>query len=133
MKVVLANGCFDILHPGHVDHLRQARSMGDVLIVSLTSDDHVNKPGRPIHTWEDRAKVLRELRSVSMVVRTDTAVDAILKIKPDIFVKGIDYANGVFTEDIQGACKKTGTFLCFTNTPKRSVTELIHECQRKIR
>lgn len=132
MKVVLANGCFDILHPGHVDHLKQAREMGDFLIVSLTSDECVNKgPGRPIHTWEDRAKVLRELRSVGMVIKTDTAVSAILNIKPYIFVKGIDYAKeDKFTEDVKEACKVTGSLLCFTNTPKRSVTELIKRATR---
>lgn len=126
MKIVLANGVFDILHIGHVEHLRQARSMGDFLIVSLTVDECVNKgPGRPIHTWEERASILRELRCVSSVFKTRNAVEAIHWIKPDIFVKGIDYAKGGFTEDVKKACTETETLLCFTDTPKRSVTELI--------
>ena len=90
---VMANGCFDLLHPGHVAHLHEARSMGDYLIVSLTLDVHVGKgPGRPIYTWADRAALLRELRCVDQVVPTANAVDAIRMFRPDIFVKGADYA-----------------------------------------
>ena len=122
MVIVLANGCFDILHVGHVEHLREARSMGDFLIVSLTSDECVNKgPGRPINTWNDRAKVLRELRCVSSVSPTPNAVSAILQVRPNIFVKGIDYAQGdKFTEDIVKACLEVGCKLLYTTTPKRT-------------
>ena len=122
MTRVMANGCFDLLHPGHIAHLRAARDMGELLIVSLTLDEHVGKgPGRPIYTWRDRAELLRELRCVDVVVPTKNAVDAIRLWRPDIFVKGIDYVNGGWTEDVIAACKEVGAELRFTSTPKMSV------------
>ena len=127
MKIVLCNGCFDVLHAGHVAHLKQARSMGDRLIVSLTLDHAVNKgPGRPVNHWGDRAMALRELRCVDGVVPTESAAYAIRRVRPDIFVKGIDYAGGdKFTEDIEAACKAVGAELRYTDTPKMSATEII--------
>lgn len=128
MKRVMANGCFDVLHPGHVAHLHEARAMGDYLIVSLTLDAHVNKgPGRPIYKWGDRAALLRELRCVDMVVPTVNAVDAIRLFRPDIFVKGADYVAGGWSEDVIGACKEVGTELRFTTTPKMSASETIRK------
>lgn len=126
---VLANGCFDILHAGHLAHLKEARAMGDFLIVSLTVDSHVNKgPRRPIYTWEDRAALLRELRCVDQVERSKNAVDAILAWRPDIFVKGIDYAGGgAWTEDILAACKEVGAAIRFTSSPKMSASETIRK------
>jgi rfaE bifunctional protein nucleotidyltransferase chain/domain len=124
----MANGCFDLLHAGHVAHLRAARAMGDFLIVSLTEDAYVGKgPGRPIYTWEDRAALLRELRCVDVVVQTKNAVDAIRKWSPDIFVKGVDYVNGGWTEDVIAACKEVGAELRFTSTPKMSASETIRK------
>lgn len=127
--IILANGCFDILHLGHVQHLKQARAMGVKLIVSLTVDEHVNKgPNRPINKWEARAEVLRELRCVDGVIPTDSAVTAILYVQPDIFVKGIDYSGGdCFTEDVVQACERVGAKLVFTSTPKQSATEIIRK------
>ena len=125
MKIVLANGVFDILHYGHLLHLREARAMGDYLIVSVTEDEHVNKgPGRPINTLSDRMEMLREWRCVGSVIATYGAVSAIFRVKPDIFVKGIDYAGGdKFTEDVLRACAKVGAEIRYTSTPKMSVTE----------
>lgn len=125
--VVLANGCFDILHRGHIEHLIHASYMGDVLIVSLTTDDKVNKgAGRPINNWSDRAYVLFALKFVDDVVETESACDAIRRIRPDVFVKGIDYADGKhFTEDVEAACKEVGAELRYTDSPKRSVKDMI--------
>ena len=127
MKVVLANGCFDIIHYGHILHLREARSMGTKLVVALTADETVRKgPGRPINAWAYRAAVLLELRCVSEVLWSRNAVDAIYEVKPDIFVKGIDYAGGdKFTENVEDACKFVGSKIRFTSTPKMSVDNLI--------
>ena len=127
MRVVLANGCFDIIHRGHVEHLSQASGMGDVLIVSLTVDDKVGKgPGRPINSWSDRAYVLLALKYVDEVIETESACDAIRRVRPDIFVKGIDYAGGDrFTEDVEAACKEVGAELRYTDTIKRSVKDMI--------
>ena len=101
--------------------------MGDRLIVSLTLDEYVNKgPGRPVNTWLDRAKVLESLRCVYMVIPSKNAVDAIKAIRPDYFVKGIDYAKGdKWSEDVEKACAEVGATIRFTGTPKRSATETI--------
>lgn len=127
--IVLANGCFDVLHYGHLLHLREARSMGDRLIVSLTHDYAVNKgPGRPVNPWDHRAELLRELRCVDDVVGTDTAIRAILSVRPDVFVKGIDYSCGDrWTEEIHEACKQVGARLAFTKSPKMSATDIIRK------
>jgi rfaE bifunctional protein nucleotidyltransferase chain/domain len=126
---VLANGCFDVLHYGHLEHLKAARDMGDWLTVSLTADECVNKgPGRPVNTWHHRAALLRALRCVDEVVWTSNAVDAIRIVKPAIFVKGIDYAGGGrFTEDVMDACKVVGAELRYTNTEKMSVKDIIRK------
>ena len=127
MKIVLADGCFDVIHVGHIEHLEEARKIGSHLIVALTIDEHVNKgPGRPLYPWYARARVLRALRCVSSVIPTSNAIAAIEQVKPDIFVKGIDYAKGDrWTEDVEAACKKVGAKIRFTKAPKQSVTNVI--------
>mgnify|MGYP001420562237 CR=1 FL=1 len=127
MIIVLANGCFDILHVGHIRHLQEAREMGDKLIVSLTVDNHVNKgPGRPIYSWADRAECLKALSCVDCVIPSRSAVEAINGVIPNIFVKGIDYAGrNQWTEDIEQACKSIGADVRFTKAPKQSVTDII--------
>jgi len=125
MITVLCNGVFDILHIGHVQHLREARAMGGKLVVALTADAFVNKgEGKPVNTWKDRAEMLRALRCVDDVISTDSAVAAIARVAPDFFVKGIDYADGKhFTENIAQACEEVGAHLCYTSTAKRSAAE----------
>ena len=127
MHKVMVNGCFDILHRGHIEHLVEARKLGDHLVVALTTDAFVNKgPGRPINTWADRASVLFALKIVDDVIATDSAIDAIRSVRPKYFVKGIDYADGKnWTEDVVAVCAETGTELRFTSTPKQSATEII--------
>lgn len=127
MRIVLANGVFDVIHVGHIWHLREARRMGDQLIVALTLDHAVNKgPGRPLYCWEDRMHVLTALRFVSKVIPTASAVAAIRQVRPAIFVKGIDYADGKgWTEDVEAACREVGAQIRFTQAPKQSVTEVI--------
>ena len=95
-KIVFTNGCFDILHVGHVKYLEVAKSFGDVLIVGLNTDDSIKRlkgEGRPINTLEDRAYVLAGLESVSFVVpfAEDTPLELIEMIEPDVLVKGADY------------------------------------------
>ncbi len=125
MKVVLVNGCFDVLHPGHVEHLEEARTMGDYLLVGLTLDRAVGKAGRPIQTWEERAKMLRSLRCVSEVRGCVSGLDALVRFKPDVFVKGADYAEiGLLAEE-QLQCKRSRIAIQFTKSQKRSTTELL--------
>jgi len=95
-KIVFTNGCFDILHRGHVSYLDKAKSFGDVLILGLNSDQSVSRlkgPTRPINNQEDRAYILAALESVDYVVNfsEDTPYELIKLIQPDTLVKGADY------------------------------------------
>ena len=95
-RVVFTNGCFDLLHPGHVSYLRAARALGDVLVVGLNSDASVSRlkgPLRPIVPEEDRATVLAALESVDAVVvfDEDTPVRLLRELRPAVYAKGGDY------------------------------------------
>jgi len=96
-KVVFTNGCFDLLHPGHVAYLEAARSLGDALIVGVNTDTSAARlhkgPGRPYSPEADRARVLAALTCVDRVVLfdEDTPLALITLLKPDILVKGGDY------------------------------------------
>ena len=95
-KIVFTNGCFDILHIGHVKYLKESKKFGDILIVGLNSDSSVKKlkgENRPINNEIDRAGVLDELKSVDYVVifSEDTPVELLDIIKPDVYTKGADY------------------------------------------
>lgn len=93
--VVFTNGCFDIIHPGHIKILRKAKSLGDILIVGMNTDSSVGniKPGRPINSQLARKQVLEAIRYVDKVILFNeyTPVELIKKIRPDILVKGADY------------------------------------------
>ncbi len=96
-KIVFTNGCFDLLHPGHVRYLAAARTRGDVLVVGLNSDRSVRAlkgQGRPIQSAEARAEVLAGLSSVDHVVVFDapTPLELILALRPDVLAKGADWA-----------------------------------------
>lgn len=95
-RLVFTNGVFDIVHAGHVRYLREARALGDLLIVGMNSDESVRRlkgPTRPVHRLEDRIEVLSALRCVDGVVpfEEDTPEELIAKLRPDIHVKGGDY------------------------------------------
>ena len=95
--IVFTNGCFDILHAGHVRYLNAAKALGDVLIVGLNSDESVRRlkgEGRPVNPAEDRAEVLAALRAVDHVIvfGEATAEELVRQLKPDIYVKGGDYS-----------------------------------------
>ena len=95
-RVVLANGCFDVLHVGHVRYLTGARELGDVLIVGVNSDEQVARlkgPGRPILPASERAELVAALESVTYVTVFDepTVEALLLELKPDIHAKGTDY------------------------------------------
>ena len=96
-RVVFTNGVFDILHPGHIRYLRQARDLGDVLIVGLNGDASVRRnkgPDRPINSEDERAEILAALEPVDAVVifDEDTPDDIIKAVQPDVLVKGADWA-----------------------------------------
>ena len=96
LRVVLTNGCFDLLHAGHVSYLRAARAIGDRLVVALDEDAGVRRlkgPGRPLNPLADRAAVLAALRSVDLVTHFPgpTAVAVVEALRPAVYVKGGDY------------------------------------------
>ena len=95
-KVVFTNGCFDILHVGHVRYLAKASSMGDLLVVAVNSDASVRRikgKGRPVNSEMDRAEVLSALRFVDYVTifNEETPLETIVMLKPDVLVKGSDW------------------------------------------
>lgn len=94
--IIFTNGCFDIIHAGHISYLNEAKALGDLLIVGLNSDESVSRlkgKDRPIVNETDRAYILANLKPVDYVVlfNEDTPYELIKKIKPDILVKGADY------------------------------------------
>ncbi len=95
-KIVFTNGCFDLLHVGHVRYLNEACALGDLLIVGINSDNSVKVlkgPTRPIQNENDRAEILASLKSVqhTILFNEETPLELIRKIKPDILVKGGDW------------------------------------------
>lgn len=102
-RIVFTNGCFDILHVGHVRYLGAARALGDCLVVGLNSDASVRRlkgPERPVNEEADRAEVLDALRAVDYVTIFDepTAAELIEIIRPDVYVKGGDYTIATLPE-----------------------------------
>jgi D-beta-D-heptose 7-phosphate kinase/D-beta-D-heptose 1-phosphate adenosyltransferase len=97
-KVVFTNGCFDLLHPGHVQYLEKARSLGDALIVAVNTDASMRRlnkgPHRPLNPEGDRVRVLAALACVDRVALfpEDTPLEIITELQPDVLVKGGDYA-----------------------------------------
>jgi D-glycero-beta-D-manno-heptose 1-phosphate adenylyltransferase len=128
-KIVFTNGCFDILHAGHVRYLQAARALGDVLIVGLNSDVSVQGlkgPTRPINNEEDRAEVLAGLSAVDGITffSEQTAERLIELVKPDIYVKGGDYVIEKIPE-AKIVEKVGGKVVLIPEVPGRSSTKII--------
>jgi len=109
-RVVFTNGCFDLLHPGHIESLETARTLGDVLIVGLNSDEGVRRlkgPGRPVYPAEERAEILASLECVDAVLIFDepTPQRVIAALLPDVLVKGEDWPGNqiVGREEVEAA------------------------------
>jgi len=102
-KIVFTNGCFDLLHVGHVRYLNETKGLGDVLVLGLNSDASVSaiKPGRPVVPEEQRAEVLSALSMIDYIVlfEEDTPYELIKDVRPDVLVKGADWKK----EDIVGS------------------------------
>ncbi|MHA3770702.1 adenylyltransferase/cytidyltransferase family protein [Verrucomicrobiota bacterium sgz303538] len=95
-RVVFTNGCFDLLHVGHVRYLQDARALGDALVVALNGDESVRAlkgPTRPINTEDDRAEVLAALECVDFVTifHTERVTDVVREVRPHVYAKGGDY------------------------------------------
>lgn len=96
-KMVFTNGCFDILHIGHIRYLQEAKNQGDLLVVAVNSDASVKKlkgPGRPLQTEKDRAEILAALACVdfTLIFDDDTPIEVIKVLEPDVLVKGGDWS-----------------------------------------
>lgn len=134
-KIVFTNGCFDILHVGHVRYLQQAKTLGDILVVALNTDNSVQKlkgPSRPIQNESDRCEILSQLKSVDMVTLFDqpTPLEIIKIVKPDFLVKGGDWA----PEKIVGydfVKSYGGKVLSLNFIDGKSTTQIIEKSQLK--
>ena len=128
-SVVLANGCFDLLHAGHVRYLQGARSLGDLLVVGINSDDQVARlkgQGRPILPERDRAEIVASIEVVDLVTIFDepTVTELLLAIRPDIHAKGTDYTEETVPE--RDVVRSFGGRVRIVGDPKdHSTSELI--------
>jgi D-glycero-beta-D-manno-heptose 1-phosphate adenylyltransferase len=133
-KVVFTNGCFDIIHLGHVDYLEKARNLGDRLVLGLNTDDSVSRfkgPERPLQDQNSRARVLAAFQFIDLVVffNEDTPLRLISELKPDILVKGSDY----LAENIVGADvvkKGGGVVKTIDFVPGYSTTKIVEKIKK---
>ena len=124
-RVVLANGCFDLLHVGHVRYLSAARGLGDALVVGLNSDASVRRlkgPGRPVIPADERAELIGALASVDLVVvfDDDSAEALIARLRPDVHAKGTDYTEESVPE--RAAVLAAGGRVAIAGDPKSHAT-----------
>lgn len=132
-KLVFTNGCFDLLHVGHVRYLKEAKQQGDILVVAVNSDNSVKKlkgPTRPIQNEDDRAEILAALSCVDAVLIFDeqTPEKLITEIRPDVLVKGGDWkpdqiVGGTFVQSYGGKV------LSLTFVAGKSTTSLVQKSQ----
>ena len=129
-KVVFTNGCYDILHPGHIRLLESARSLGDILILALNTDDSVQRlkgPTRPLISQDQRAELAAALEAVDAVTffDEDTPRELIAAVLPDILIKGADWAHFIAgREEVEAA---GGKVLALPLEPGYSTTGILEE------
>lgn len=136
-RIVFTNGCFDILHSGHVSYLNRARQLGDVLIVGINQDESIRRikgPARPVNTLSDRMQVLSGLSAVTHIVafgsdQDDTPAPLIAVIRPDLFVKGGDYNRDKLPE-AETVEKAGGEIVFLPLVPDHSTTQIIEQIYR---
>lgn len=127
-KIVLANGCFDVLHVGHVRYLAGARELGDILVVGINSDEQVVRlkgPGRPVLPASERAELVAALESVTYVTIFDepTVTELLLALKPDVHAKGTDYTEETVPE--RAVVRSYGGRVAIVGDPKDHSTSAI--------
>ena len=129
-RIVFANGCFDVLHVGHVRYLNGARELGDILIVGINSDEQValqKGAGRPVLSARDRAEIVASLESVTYVTIFDepTVAELLLALKPDVHAKGTDYTTETVPE--RDVVRSYGGHVAIVGDPKDHSTSAIIE------
>ena len=128
-RIVLANGCFDVLHVGHIRYLAGAHELGDILVVGINSDEQVaiqKGPGRPVLPANERAEIIAALESVTYVTIFDepTVEQLLLALKPDVHAKGTDYTTDSVPE--RDVVRSYGGEVAIVGDPKdHSTTEII--------
>ena len=132
-RIVFTNGCFDILHVGHVRYLKEAKALGDILILGLNSDSSVKSlkgSNRPINNESDRAEVLSALKSIDYVVIFDekTAENIVGEVKPDIYAKGGDYSIDTLPE-AKIVAEHGGKTVLLQLVDGKSSTNIINRCK----
>ena len=135
-KLVVTNGCFDILHLGHVTYLASARNYGDALLVGINGDEATRQlkgPGRPVNVEADRAAVLAALASVDgvCIFAEKTATKFLSAAKPDIYVKGGDYTLDTLNQDERRVVESAGgRIVILPFVPGKSTTALMEKILR---
>ncbi len=135
-KLVVTNGCFDLLHLGHVTYLEQARQLGDALLLGVNGDAAVRQlkgPGRPVNSEGDRAAVLAALESVNAVClfAEPTAARFLSLARPDIYVKGGDYTLETLNQEERRLVEEAGgKVVIIPMVPNRSTTSLLEKISR---
>ena len=134
-KIVLCHGVFDLLHPGHIQHFQEAKTQGDILVVSVTDSQYVRKgPGRPYFNNEQRLRSLEAIECIDYVILSSeyTVNDIVKIVQPDLYVKGAEYQiaekdiTGKISEEIE-LVRKYGGDIYFTNGEVFSSTKLINK------
>jgi rfaE bifunctional protein nucleotidyltransferase chain/domain len=134
--LVVTNGCFDILHPGHVTYLEAARNMGDGLLVGINGDEATKQlkgPNRPVNSQDDRATVLAALESLSAVCifLEKTATRFLERAQPDIYVKGGDYTPETLNQEERRAVEAaSGKIRIIPFVPGKSTTAILEKISR---
>lgn len=133
-NIVFTNGCFDILHRGHIHLFRQAKRLGDVLVVGVNDDDSIRRlkgPGRPVFPLQERLEVLSALMDIDYLVSfsQDTPRELIKKIQPDVLVKGGDWKPDEVAgrEEVED---EGGEVVIIPYLPGRSTTEIIEKIRQ---
>ncbi len=135
--VVFTNGCFDLLHTGHVRYLAAAKKLGDLLVVGLNGDASVRElkgAGRPLNSQEDRAEVMAALEAVDyVIIFAEKRVDNLLReVQPHVYAKGGDYTEAGLDPDEVAALKEIGaTITILPLVPGKSTTKLVDAIQHK--
>ncbi len=141
--VVLTNGCFDILHTGHVTYLESARNLGTLLLVGINSDDSLRRlkgPPRPFNTEQERARVVAALESVDLVTifGEETATQLVETVEPNIYVKGGDYSDdpasgdwpkGKYPPEARALEAYNGRLVVLPFVPGYSTTDIVERIQ----
>ena len=135
-KLVVTNGCFDILHPGHVTYLESARALGDALLVGVNGDSSARElkgVGRPVNLENDRALVVAALESVNdvCIFTEKTAVKFLERAQPDIYVKGGDYTLETLNQEERRTVEQAGgKIVIIPLMPGKSTTALLEKISR---